>query len=400
MQSLTDQISAALAGIQVPDGERQLLATFVSVALSLLGAWIIYQVLIQLVGRNVKRLVRHTSVTWDDILFNDKVLRSVWRFLFTVVLYMALPSAFSYYPSVQPAVVGLCKILTVLGGMMIAVRFISASHDLVLDTDRFKSHSLKGIFQMIQLVVILISVIIIISILINKDPLAILTGLGAAAAILVLAFQDTILGLVAGIQLSANDMLRPGDWISSPKYNANGYVLEVTLTTVKVQNFDKTIVTLPPTALIRESFQNWRGMLDSGGRRVMRSVNIDMTTVRHVDRSIFERFEGTGWPTDEVRESLGPRFVNLTLFRRYLEWSVASEPTLCADMTTLVRELQPTPEGIPVEVYFFTSRTDWPGYEQVQADFFDRLLAAVTMFDLRVFQRPTGHDVRKSMRNA
>ena len=395
MHELIDYISSLLSGAIGSEAQNRFLTTIAAIAASLLLASVVYEILNRLVGRSILRIVHFTSARWDDLIFNHKVLRSVWRFVLAIILSLTLPGAFSLYGSWVGPVMAFCKILIVMSGMMIGVRLISALHDVVLDTERFKSHSLKGIFQMLQLIVIVIGVIIVVSIIIGRDPLFILSGLGAAAAIIMLVFQDTILGLVAGIQLTVNDMLRPGDWISAPRCNANGVVIEVTLTTVKVQNFDMTIITIPPYTLVKDSFQNWRGMFDSKGRRVMRSINIDMNSVHYVTAEELRRFDKEEWLTDAVREQTKDGAVNITLFRRFLEWRIARVPSFCPDMTWLIRELQPTPDGLPVEIYFFTSRTDWAGYEQVQADLLDHVLAAVDMFGLRVFQRPSGLDVRQ-----
>ncbi len=391
---LLDLISEYLTGLKITGSENDALTTLIAVSISLIIPWMVYQVLNRYVGRIVLRFVEFTAVKWDDVIFNPKVLRSIWRFILAIMLSQTVPDALTLYPSLVNPVSSLCQILIVIAAIMIVVRIISAIYELTLENDKFKTHALKGVFQMIQLVFILIGVIIVISILINRDPIYILSGLGAAAAVIMLVFQDTILGLVAGIQLSVNDMLRPGDWICAPKCNANGTVKEVTLTTVKVQNFDMTIITIPPYTLVKDSFQNWRGMLDSKGRRIMRSINIDMTTVHRMGNDWAERYSDQKWITEELRDTLGPNPVNLTLLRHYLKWRILQLPTCRTDMTAMVRELQPTSEGLPVEIYFFTSRTEWVIYEGIQADLIDDILAAVSDFGLRVFQLPSGNDIR------
>jgi miniconductance mechanosensitive channel len=219
----------------------------------------------------------------------------------------------------------------------------------------------------------------------------ILTGLGASAAILMLVFKDTIMGLVAGVQLSANNMLRPGDWITMPKYGADGTVIEVTLTTVKVQNWDNTITTIPPYALVSDSFQNWRGMRESGGRRIKRSLNIDMTTVHFCTPQQLKNFEKRGWL--EGFERTGKEEVNLHVFRHYLERYLRHHPRVNTSLTLMVRQLQPTPQGLPIELYFFSANKDWIPYERLQAEVFDHVLAVLPQFGLKVFQSPTGTDI-------
>ena len=217
----------------------------------------------------------------------------------------------------------------------------------------------------------------------------ILTGLGAMAAVLMLVFKDTILGLVAGVQLSANDMLRPGDWITLPKHDADGMVLEVTLTTVKVQNWDKTITTIPPYVLVSESFQNWRGMFDSGGRRTKRSLYIDMNSIGFCTKEQIEKFAEKGWLKGmEENEEI----VNLTVLRNYLDIYLRNNKRVNQDMILMVRQLQPTPQGLPLELYFFSADTAWVAYEHLQADVFEHLIAMLPQFGLKAFQSPAGAD--------
>jgi miniconductance mechanosensitive channel len=258
--------------------------------------------------------------------------------------------------------------------------------------EKLKTRSMKGFYQMLKLIVISIGTIFVISELINKDPYMILTGLGAGTAILMLVFQDTIKGLVAGVQLTANDMLRPGDWITMPKYGADGDVIEVTLTTVKVRNWDKTITTVPPYALVNDSFQNWRGMFDIGGRRVKRSINIDMHTVRFCTAEELAYFKQQPWM--EGFEETGQEEVNLYIFRHYVMYYLTHHPKVNQEMIMLVRQLQPTAQGMPIELYFFSANTAWVRYEHLQAEVFDHVLAMLHQFDLKVFQSPTGLDLQ------
>jgi miniconductance mechanosensitive channel len=268
--------------------------------------------------------------------------------------------------------------------------FLSTLYELSNRQDRFRNHPLKGIYQMLKIVVICVALIIIVSVLVDKNPRNVLAALGASAAVLMLVFKDTIMGLVAGVQLSANDMLRPGDWISMPKYGADGDVLEVTLTTVKVQNWDKTITTIPPYALVSDSFQNWRGMRESGGRRVKRSVYIDMRSISFCTEEQMTEFESKGWLEGIERED---KFVvNLHVFRNYLEGYLRHHHRVNQDMMIMVRQLQPTAQGLPLELYFFSDGTDWVPYENLQAEVFEHVFAVLPTFGLRVFQSPMGID--------
>ena len=274
---------------------------------------------------------------------------------------------------------------------------INSLYTISTEDDKLKDKSLKGFYQTIKLVVICVGVIIIISTLLDKSPVAILTGLGAGAAILMLVFQDTIKGLVAGVQLTANDMLRTGDWITMPKYGADGDVIEVSLTTVKVRNWDKTITTIPPYALVNDSFQNWRGMFDIGGRRVKRSINIDMRSVRFCSPEEMEYYRQQPWM--EGFEETGHEEVNLHVFRQYIGYYLRHHSKVHQEMLILVRQLQPTAQGLPLELYFFSASTMWVKYEALQAEVFEHVLAMAHKFDITVFQSPTGEDLQNVSRS-
>lgn len=344
----------------------------------------------------VRRITEKTESKWDNYLLNDDVLNNLCSLVPPIVVYMSVPLAFPGSPWLG-LILKLCWIYIVIVATKLICSFISAIYSLTSEHEKYKDHSLKGLYQMFKLVAVCVSLIIIVSTLIDKSPTAILTGLGAGTAILMLVFQDSIRGLVAGIQLMVNDMLRPGDWITMPKYGVDGDVLEVTLTTVKVQNWDKTIVTVPPYALVNESFQNWRGMFDIGGRRVKRSINIDMNTVRFCTAEELEKFRQEPWM--DGFESTGDEEVNLYIFRHYVEYYLRHHSKVNQDMIMTVRQLQPTAQGIPVELYFFSASTVWLKYEHLQAEVFDHVLAMMHTFDLKIFQSPTGLDLQ-NMRQA
>lgn len=345
----------------------------------------------------VKKLTSKTQVTWDDYLFSDAVLDNVCHLIPPIVLYVLLPFAFPGEPNILSFILKLCWVYITAIGVRLICSFLTSLYSLSNENKRLRNHSLKGVYQMLKLMVISVGLIIIISTLIDKDPIHILTGLGASAAILMLVFKDTIMGLVAGVQLSANDMLRPGDWITMPKYQADGPVLEVTLTTVKVQNFDKTIITIPPYALVSDSFQNWRGMSDSGGRRVKRSLSIDMHSVGFCTDEQWSEWQGEPWM--EGFERTGEREVNLCVFRHYLEHYLRHHPRIHPSFTLMVRQLQPTAQGLPLELYFFSAGSEWIPYERLQAEVFEHVLAVLPMFGLRVFQSPSGLDLQALVRS-
>ena len=338
----------------------------------------------------VKRLTRATRAAWDDILLSDTMLKDVSRLVPPILIAVLMPLAFSHaHPTLDLLLkVNLIYLISIMAKLLCT--FLSALYDLSSHQDRLKNHPIKGIYQMLKIVVICVALIIVVSILINKNPGYILTALGASAAVLMLVFKDTIMGLVAGVQLSANDMLRPGDWISMPKYGADGDVEEVTLTTVKVRNWDKTITTIPPYALVSDSFQNWRGMQESGGRRVKRSVYVDMRSISFCSDEQMAEFERRGWLEGVERED---KFVvNLHVFRNYLEDYLQHHPRVNSGMTIMVRQLQPTAQGLPLELYFFSDGTEWVPYEHLQSEIFEHVFAVMPTFGLRVFQSPMGID--------
>lgn len=338
----------------------------------------------------VHKLTSRTQTLWDDTMLNDKVLNNLCQLVPPVLLMLFLPYAFSDESSFRVLVSRLCSVYITIVAVKLICSVLSSLYTLSSEHEKLKNRALQGVFQMLKLIVICVGVIIVISELLDRDPVNIIAGFGASAAILMLVFKDTIMGLVAGVQLSVNDMLRPGDWITLPKFGADGEVIEVTLTTIKVQNWDKTITTIPPYLLVSDSFQNWRGMWDYGGRRVKRSVYIDMHSISFCTKEQLARFAANGW-LDSV-EQQGDEVVNLSVFRNYLEDYLRKHPKVNSGMMIMVRQLQPTPQGLPLELYFFSDGTNWVFYEHLQADIFEHLFAVLPRFDLRVFQSPAGTD--------
>ena len=347
----------------------------------------------KLIIPTIRKITKKTDSILDDHLLSDDVLKNLSALIPPIAAYAMLQYIFPELLASHVIIKKICWIYITAVSIRLACSFISSLYSISSEHEKLKNQTLKGFYQMLKLVVVCIGGIIIISTIIDKNPIAILTGLGAGTAILMLVFQDTIKGLVAGIQLMANDMLRPGDWITVPKYDADGDVMEVTLTTVKVRNWDKTITTVPPYALVNDSFQNWRGMFDIGGRRVKRSINIDMHTVRFCTPEEMEKFRQEAWM--EGFEATGQKEVNLYIFRHYIEYYLRHHPKVSQDLIMTVRQLQPTAQGMPVELYFFSADTAWLKYEHLQAEVFDHVIAMLNVFDLKVFQSPTGLDFQK-----
>lgn len=341
----------------------------------------------------LQKISARTKAVWDDHLFSDRVMHRAARLIPPLIWYVLLRVAFYDTPVLLNVLHKACLIYLIVAVLQLVAAFLDTLYEISSRHETLRNRPLKGVYQMIKLLAVCVGAILIVSILIGQDATAVLAGLGASAAIIMLIFRDSILGLVAGVQLSANDMLRPGDWITMAKYGADGYVTEVTLTTVKVQNFDKTITTIPPYALVSDSFQNWRGMWDSGGRRIKRSLLIDASSVHNCTAAELAalREKGLAGTTPDAEP-----VVNLYALREYAARYLKGHPGIHPDLMQMVRMLQPTPEGIPVEVYCFTRETDWVAYEAVQGAVFDHLFAVLPDFGLRAYQRSSDRDPQSS----
>ena len=398
METINNELMMWLQQLGVAEGSLLVVQRIVVIIGILLIAYLLDMICRKVVMPGVRKVTAKTQSTWDDYLLSDEVMTNVCHLIPPIVVFALIPFAFPNEPNFLSLILKICTIYITVVVMKLICAFLTSLYTISSEHEKLKNHSMKGFYQMLKLIVICIGTIIIISELISKDPIAILTGLGAGTAILMLVFQDTIKGLVAGIQLTANDMVRPGDWITMPKYGADGDVMEVSLTTVKVRNWDKTITTVPPYALVNDSFQNWRGMFDIGGRRVKRSIHIDMNTVRFCTEEELAHFKQQPWM--EGFEETGKEEVNLYLFRHYLDYYLRHHPKVNQDMIMLVRQLQPTEHGMPIELYFFSANTAWVKYEALQAEVFDHVLAVVHRFGLKVFQSPTGLDLQSLAKDA
>ena len=352
--------------------------------------------------RLARKIVQRTKASWDDMLFEHNVLARMCRIAIPITLYALVPLAF---PKGDEA--GLLTTVITRGievYIVIAfVRFFNSVLKMVFEiADKRPSlhgRPIKGLMQTGQVLTILIAAILIIAIIIDKSPAMLLTGLGASAAVLMLIFQNSILGLVAGIQLSANKMLKVGDWISMPKHGVDGTVEEVALTTVKIRAWDNTLQTIPPNLLINEPFDNWQAMFDAGGRRIKRSLNIDMTSVKFADAEFLARVTSSKSMAD-LLESIAPTNIegqtstNLDLFMRALNRYIANHPHVNHNMISMVRQLQPTQWGLPIELYCFSADTRWVYYETLQAEIISYVVALAPMFELKVYQAPSSYDVK------
>lgn len=345
----------------------------------------------------VQKLTERTKATWDDYLFNDRVMKAFRRIIPPVLWYVLLPFAFAADSSVLPVLLKACNIYLVVVSLFFISEFLHSLYEISSEHQKLRNRPLKGIYQMFNLMAVVVGFILVVSIIVNKSAGTVLAGLGASAAIIMLIFKDTILGLVAGVQLTANDMLRPGDWITMNKYGANGYVREVSLTTVKVQNFDKTITTIPPYLLVSDSFQNWRGMREAGGRRLKLSVNIDANTVHFCSPDELCSYEEKGYIAKGQYDSADRPVANTQVYRNFMMDFMSRHPNVNKDLMIMARMLQPTPEGLPLELYCFSVFPDWKPFELFQGEVLDYAVVMASEFGLRIFQRPAGSDLGSSV---
>lgn len=364
--------------------------------------------------RILAKAIRKSKVTWDDILLEQHFFSRLSWMIGVIVVYKTSIWALAEYPNLIDLTKTACLISIVCIMLLVINAFLNSLNEIYNTLNVSRQTPVKGYVQVAKIASYFAGGILIISIALNKSPLYILGGLGALTALLLLIFKDPLLGFVSSIQLSTNDMLRPGDWIEMNKYGADGEVIEINLTTVKVQNWDKTISTIPTYAFVSDSFKNWRGMEDSGGRRIKRSVDIDVSTVKFCTNEMLGRFEKIHLISEylvTIKKELermnehhhvdlsvpvnGVRLTNIGCFRKYVEEYMKSLPEINLEMRHVVRQLAPNKNGLPIELYCFCKEQEWEKYEAIQSDIFDHILAIVPYFDLKVFQDPTGNDFKE-----
>ena len=378
-------------------------------SLIVIGIIVIISLIVNIITKriiivSIRSYVTRSENVYDDILLENRVFNRLAHIAPALIIYYSI-----HYALDTPLLVTIIKKLSVIYiiviSMLVANSFINSLHDIYLKFPISKDKPIKGYVQVLKLFLYLTTTIILISYLTGTKPYTLLAGLGALAAVILLIFKDTILGLVASIQISVNDMVKPGDWIEIPARNTDGTVMEITLNTVKVQNFDNTISTVPTYALVSESFTNWRGMQESDGRRIKRAVNIDMKSVKFLDEELINRLKKIQILRPFIDEKLaeissyneeqnidpsspvnGRKMTNLGTFRKYMELYIANLPRINKNLTLMVRQQDPTDKGIPLEIYAFSLDKNLIDYENLQSDIFDHFLAVISEFDLRVFQ--------------
>ncbi|NLT69383.1 MAG: mechanosensitive ion channel family protein [Verrucomicrobiaceae bacterium] len=379
------------------------------------ASWLLFKVARPLVLRVGKRIAEKSPTRADEFLFGHGVFRWLTHVLPALLIYTVTPGFFASVPWLARILKTGSLLYLLLAAYMVVDSLVNAITTDLQRTRLAQRMNLGALAQVIKLVTALVVFILAIALVIGKSPMVLLGGLSVFASVLMLVFKDVILGFVAGIQLSTNRLLSPGDWLEMPSHYADGDVMEIGLTTVKVRNWDKTITTIPTYALISEPFKNWRGMIESGGRRIKRSLTIDTNSIRLCDADMLARFHRIEHLADYLREREkeiaewneahgiredspkinGRRLTNIGTFRAYVSAYLRTHPGIHQDMTLLVRQLAPEGRGLPIEIYCFSADRAWANYETIQADIFDHLYAVIPEFGLRVFQEPTGLDFRR-----
>ncbi len=385
------------------------LTNIIMVIFVILVSWILYIIVKRILIKSMEAFAARSKTKWDDILLKNKVFERLIRIVPALVVHAFAPAFGSYQVLIQR--IAFCYIIFII--LLALDKLLDTVNDIYSNFEVSKVRPIMGYLQVLKIIAYVIGSIVIIGILLNRSPWFLLGSIGAASAVLLLVFQNSILGFVAGIQLTSNNMVQLGDWIEMPKYGADGEVKEISLHTVKVQNWDKPIVTIPSYALVSESFKNWKGMEEAGGRRIKRSICIDITSVKFCTEEMLERFEHIQYIKEYVEDKKkeiesyneekgidstnmvnGRHLTNIGTFRAYIESYIKNHPKIHKGMTRLVRQLEPTEKGIPIEIYVFVNDTVWANYEAVQADIFDHIMSVIPEFDLRIFQNPTGYDLK------
>ena len=364
--------------------------------------------------RGIEKAIKKSSSSLDDIFFDKKVFDALAHLAPAIIIEIGAPFVFEEYPAFITGLSKFIQLYTIVIVVWVISSFLDALLELSYRNPYLKDKPMLSYVQLGKLVSYCLAGVMMFSIFFSKSPLVVLSAFGAAGAVLIFVFKDTILGLVASIQISVNDTLRVGDWVSMEKFNADGDVIKITLNTIEVQNWDKTISTIPAYAFVSDSFKNWRGMSESGGRRIKRSIHISVTSIKFCDQAMLEQFNkfqlledyissrseeiakyNEDKQVDKTYPLNGRHLTNIGVFREYASRYLKANTNIRTDMTCMVRQQAPSELGIPLEVYCFTNTIEWIPYENIQSDIFDHLMATASLFDLEVFQSPSGSDFGK-----
>ncbi len=408
--NFADNIVQWLLKLGINQSTADVLSWLILGAAVVIVSVIIHRIANKIMAVSAARIAKRSKTRWDDFLIEHKVFTRISHIAPAIIIYY---SAY-LFPGAESIIQRLSMIYIILASVWVINSFLNAVVNIYNTYEISRQRPIKGYVQVAKIIIAIIVVIFAIATLLNQKVGPLLTGLGAMTAVIILVFKDTILGLVASVQLSSNDMVRIGDWIEMPKYGADGDVVDITLHTVKVQNWDKTISTIPAYALVTDSFKNWRGMSEAGGRRIKRPIYIDMNTIKFCDERMLNKFEKIYLIKDYVKgkrqeiekynreheydSSLminGRNMTNIGTFRAYVTEYLKQHPKANLNLTYMVRQLKPTEHGLPLEIYVFSKDRVWVNYEKIQSDIFDHILAVVPEFELRLFQRPSGRDFKE-----
>lgn len=404
-----DSIYESLISYGLSETTAKYLNYFILMLIILTASVIITLIIYKIVIRFLAKRIQNNKYHWDDVLLKNKVFHRIAMVVPGMVIYNGAYLFDDYSAFISKLSIIYILIIIILTGRTL----IKSIDDIYRSFPISKDRPIKGFLQVIEILLYIIFIILIISTMIDKNPVALLSGIGALTALTTLIFKDSIVGFVSGMQLTWNDMLRIGDWIEMPKYGADGDVIDITLNTVKIQNFDKTISTIPTYAFVSDSFKNWRGMQEIGARRIKRSFNIDITSIKFCTDEMLDKYRKINFLKNYIDEKEvelkefnekidntdwlinGRNLTNVGVFRIYAQNYINNHPKIHSGMTRMVRQLAPSENGLPLEVYVFVNDIDWVSYESAQSDIFDHLFAVAKYFDLRIFQNPSSYDFNK-----
>jgi miniconductance mechanosensitive channel len=395
-------------------GTNDTVSTLILVLMTILAVFIVWWLSKKILHHFIPKLTAKTETLWDDIIFNERIINSFATLIPAIILDQSLPIVLKNSSLFLPFIFGTTGVIVVLVTVWIFVSFFSSINEILSQKEQYRDKPIGSLTQLAKILVFSVGAILIISTVIGKSPIFLLSGLGAIAAILLLVFKDSILGFVASIQLSANNMIQVGDWVTVANYGADGDVLEINLTTIKVQNFDLTITTIPTYVFISDSFTNWRGMSNSNGRRIKRAVSIKIGSIGFCDTEMLERFQKIELVSDYViqrKEEIkayntakkvdtstlvnGRNMTNIGVFKAYIEQYLIANPHINKEMMIMVRQLPPSEKGLPLEIYAFSKDKSWKAYESIISDIFDHVLSVAPYFDLEIFENPAGSDFKR-----
>ncbi len=421
MQWLVDYLTSGFVSLLGENDLVEIWAPWVSrwlvTFLILVLAWLMNHLAKGFMLRFLRFCIKNSKTQWDDKLVQRNLFHRLSHLAPIIVISFFLPQIWVGHPTAEGLIDAFSQIYTMLVVLLVVQALLDAFHDVYRTFEWSKKVPIYSFIQAIKLIVYMVGGVFIVAKLMGKDPSVIFGSLGALTAVLMLVFKDSILGFAAGIHLTTNKMLSLGDWLEMPKYGADGDVIEIGLTTVKVQNFDKTITTIPTYTLISDAFKNWRGMSESPGRRIKRSILIDLHSIRFCDEALLESLASIQAISGYIREKQkevqafnqqlvtggsdhpanGRRLTNIGTFRAYLVAFLRQHPLINQEMTLLVRQLEPTPRGLPLQIYVFSSDKRWVEYEGIVSDLFDHILSVMKEFDLRAYQEPSGLDFRQGL---